>query len=30
MIETLKKRSSSPFKRIADVLVGAAIFAIIK
>ena len=30
MIETLKKKSSSPFKRIADVLVGAAIFAIIK
>jgi len=30
MIEALKKKPASPLKRIADVLIGAAIFAILK
>jgi septal ring factor EnvC (AmiA/AmiB activator) len=30
LIETLKRKKSSPWKRIGDVLIGAAIFAILK
>jgi len=30
LIETLKRKKSSPWKRIGDVLIGATIFAILK
>jgi hypothetical protein len=30
LIETLKRKRTSPWKRITDVLIGAAVFAILK
>lgn len=30
MIEVLKKKSNSPLRRIADLLIGAAVFAVLK
>ena len=30
LIETLKKKKSSPWKRLGDVLIGAALFAVLK
>lgn len=30
LIETLKRKKTSPWKRLADVLIGAAVFAILK